>query len=597
MISETCSVCGTGFDVVFRYQMEERNGGFAFYCSQKCLETSQKGGDEHAVTCDGCSKRFTPDLALQVLYLGGKRKYACGLACRSQLVRESQGARLGDMVQTAKAASRPATSPSASDPEQVSPAQSADAMDVRAEGAAGGAGAAGGGMRDSRHTTVRDLRQGVTRAPGATGGPQGNTPNSAKVPVVATGPVSQKVGAAVSVPVAATGPVSSKGAGAGSGPVSGGERGAASGKSVPAPAGPVSSVPPPALQAGKGGSGRAPSGAAETPQSGTRKRGEEAPAVSSRTSGLMSAIRPEGEESAAQGDGAGTVIPVSPLLKGEKRAPDVKPVAPRRIAIFNHKGGTGKTTTAVSVAAGLAAKGKRVLLVDTDAQGNVSVSLGAGSERSLYHVLVMGLRVGDAVKEVRPNLHLLPSNETLAAAELYLAGRQNRDRVLADRLNTAAGDYDYVVLDCSPSLSLMNQNALVFADSVLVPVACDYLSLVGVRQVLKTVKNVNSLLHHPVQIWGVLPTFFDGRAKICNEAVATLKDHFGDKCLPPIRAAIKVKEAPSVGQTIFEYAAGSNAAEDYGVIVDRIIDGAKAENAGGGAREAAERAPAQAASA
>jgi chromosome partitioning protein len=116
----------------------------------------------------------------------------------------------------------------------------------------------------------------------------------------------------------------------------------------------------------------------------------------------------------------------------------------------------------------------------------------------------------------------------------------------------------------------------VFADSVLVPVACDYLSLVGVRQVIKTVKNVNALLHHPVQIWGVLPTFFDSRAKICNEAVATLKDHFGERCLPPIRAAIKVKEAPSVGQTIFEYAAGSNAAEDYGVVVDRILAEAKA---------------------
>jgi chromosome partitioning protein len=192
----------------------------------------------------------------------------------------------------------------------------------------------------------------------------------------------------------------------------------------------------------------------------------------------------------------------------------------------------------------------------------------------------MGLRVSDSVKEVRPNLHLLPSNETLAAAELYLAGRQNRDRVLADRLAPASDEYDYVVLDCSPSLSLMNQNALVFADSVLVPVACDYLSLVGVRQVLKTVKNVNSLLHHPVQIWGVLPTFYDSRAKICNEAIATLKDHFGDKCLPPIRAAIKVKEAPSVGQTIFEYAAGSNAAEDYGVIVDRILGIATAAPAG-----------------
>ena len=286
----------------------------------------------------------------------------------------------------------------------------------------------------------------------------------------------------------------------------------------------------------------------------------------------MAAIRPEATEAPAAKAPTGTVIPLVPPLKGEKKvAEPAFNAQPRRIAVFNHKGGTGKTTTAVSIAAGLASKGKKVLLVDTDAQGNVSVSLGAGSERSLYHVLVMGLQVKDAVKEVRPNLHLLPSNETLAAAELYLAGRQNRDRVLADRLNTAASDYDYVVLDCSPSLSLMNQNALVFADSVLVPVACDYLSLVGVRQVLKTVKNVNSLLHHPVQIWGVLPTFFDGRAKICNEAVATLKDHFGDKCLPPIRAAIKVKEAPSVGQTIFEYAAGSNAAEDYGVIVDRIL--------------------------
>jgi chromosome partitioning protein len=239
--------------------------------------------------------------------------------------------------------------------------------------------------------------------------------------------------------------------------------------------------------------------------------------------------------------------------------------------VFNHKGGTGKTTTAVSVAAGLAAKGKKVLLVDTDAQGNVGVSLGAAAERSLYHVLVMGLRVADAVKQVRPNLDLLPSNETLAAAELYLAGRQNRDRVLQDRLAPAAAGYDFVVLDCSPSLSLMNQNALVFADSVLVPVACDYLSLVGVRQVIKTVKNVNALLHHPVQIWGVLPTFYDARAKICREAVTTLKQHFSERCLSPVRAAIKVKEAPAQGQTIFEYAEDSNAAEDYAAVVQQIL--------------------------
>jgi chromosome partitioning protein len=246
---------------------------------------------------------------------------------------------------------------------------------------------------------------------------------------------------------------------------------------------------------------------------------------------------------------------------------------PRRLAIFNHKGGTGKTTTSVSVAAGLASRGARVLLVDTDSQGNVSVSLGVKAERSLYHVLVMGLRASDAVVPVRPNLDLIVSNETLAAAELYLAGRQNRDRVLQARLSPLFEAYDVIVLDCSPSLSLMNQNALVCADGVLVPVACDFLSLVGVRQVIKTIKNVNTLLHHPVQIYGVLPTFYDARARICRDAVHTLKEHFGDRCLPPIRGAIKLKEAPAQAKTIFEYEGGSNAARDYMKTVDRIMYG------------------------
>jgi chromosome partitioning protein len=392
-ISESCSVCANEFEVQFRYQMEERDGGFSFYCSQRCLEKSQAaGGDTTAMaTCDACAKRFSPDLVSQVLYVAGKRRYACSLGCRNQLLREARGVRLGEIAPRSKAAP----------PEP---------------------------------------------------------------PVERPAPVA----------------------------------------STPAPA--------PAER--------------QAPASGKRPSA----AVPAADAGL-----------------------------------------PRYLAVFNHKGGTGKTTTAVSVAAGLAARGKRVLLVDTDAQGNVGVSLNAASERSLYHVLVMGLRVADAVRTVRPNLDLLPSNETLAAAELYLAGRQNRDRLLHDRLAGAAAGYDYVVLDCSPSLSLMNQNALVFADSVLVPVACDYLSLVGVRQVIKTVKNVNALLHHPVQIWGVLPTFFDARAKICHEAVSTLRSHFGERCLPPIRAAIKVKEAPAQGQTIFEYAAGTNAAEDYAVVVDRVM--------------------------
>ena len=250
---------------------------------------------------------------------------------------------------------------------------------------------------------------------------------------------------------------------------------------------------------------------------------------------------------------------------------------PRRIAVFNHKGGTGKMTTAVSVAAALAAKGKRVLLVDTDAQGNVAASLGIKCEKSLYHVLVMGLPPAEAAIPVRANFDVLGSNETLAAAELYLAGRRERDRVLRERLASTSQLYDVVILDCSPSLSLMNQNALVFAESLLIPVACDYLSLVGVRQVLRTVKHVNQLLHHPVRIGAVVPTMYDARAKICQDSLATLREHFGPLCLPPVRATAKIKEAPANAKTIFEWAGDSNAARDYEVVVDALIQGVGAE--------------------
>src|SRR5260370_7761757 len=117
----------------------------------------------------------------------------------------------------------------------------------------------------------------------------------------------------------------------------------------------------------------------------------------------------------------------------------------------------------------------------------------------------------------------------------------------------------------------MNQNALVFADGVLVPVACDYLALVGVRQVIRTVKNVNQLLHHPVQIWGVLPTFYDSRARICPEALSTMKNHFDERCLLPIRAAMKAKEPPSPGRTIFQYPPASNAPPPSLSVADRML--------------------------
>lgn len=258
--------------------------------------------------------------------------------------------------------------------------------------------------------------------------------------------------------------------------------------------------------------------------------------------------------------------------------------APRVLAVFNHKGGTAKTTTSLTVAAGLASCDRRVLLVDTDAQGNIAVSLDLRPEKTLYHVLVMGQRPTDAIVNVRPNLDVLASNETLAAAELYLAGRQRRDRVLASQLNSLRDHYDHIIVDCSPSLSLMNQNALVFADALLCPVACDYLSLVAVRQVLRTIKQVNRVLGHPVRLWGVLPTLFDSRARVCTDALATLREHFGDRCLEPIRTASRVKEAPSVGRTLFEHAGDTTAAKDYLRVVARLLSEAETSSVGSAER-------------
>ncbi|MGB5809772.1 MAG: ParA family protein [Polyangiales bacterium] len=249
--------------------------------------------------------------------------------------------------------------------------------------------------------------------------------------------------------------------------------------------------------------------------------------------------------------------------------------SPKRIAVFNHKGGTGKTTTSINLAAGLAEAGRRVLLIDADGQGNVGASLGIHGQRSLYHVLVNGAKASDVAVPVREGLDVLTSNESLAAAELFLAERPNRDRIMRERLGDACRNYDTVVVDCAPALSLMNQNAMVYADSVVVPVACDYLSLVGVKQVLRTIRNVRELLQHEVELLGVLPTFFDVRNRISREAILTLRKHFQERCYDPIRINTKLREAPSAKQTIFEYAPKSHGAEDYMRLVHKVTEAAE----------------------
>jgi chromosome partitioning protein len=252
-----------------------------------------------------------------------------------------------------------------------------------------------------------------------------------------------------------------------------------------------------------------------------------------------------------------------------------RPKRARRIAILNQKGGTGKTTTAVNLAAGLAERANEVLLIDTDAQGNVGVSLGVAGEKSLYHVLVDGVEPNDASVPVRKHLDVITSDSTLAAAEIWLA-RQNTDarsKTLTKRLGLTAVSrrYDYVIIDCGPSLNLLNQNALSYVDEVIIPVTCDYLALVGVKQVLRTIKDVERHLGHAVRISAVLPTFYDGRTRLAREVLETLQGHFKHKCLEPIRLNTRLAEAPSHKKTIFEYAPVSHGAADYNRVVDWVL--------------------------
>ncbi len=248
----------------------------------------------------------------------------------------------------------------------------------------------------------------------------------------------------------------------------------------------------------------------------------------------------------------------------------------RKVAILNQKGGTGKTTTAVNLAAGIADRGFETLLIDVDAQGNVGTSLGIRGERTLYHLLVDDkTKPEDVIVPVRGHLDVVTADATLAMAEVFLARVDSgRDRVLADKLAGLRAKYQYIVLDCGPSLSLLNQNALSFADEVLIPVSCDYLALVGVKQVLKTLKDIDKHLGHTVRISGVVPTFFDARTRLAREAVDTLSGHFGERLYEPIRRSTRLAEAPSHRQTIFEYAPDSPGAEDYRRLVARYVAGA-----------------------
>jgi chromosome partitioning protein len=251
---------------------------------------------------------------------------------------------------------------------------------------------------------------------------------------------------------------------------------------------------------------------------------------------------------------------------------------PRVIAFANQKGGVAKTTTTLNLAVAFAERGLRVLAVDLDPQGNLTMSQGMNPdtiERSMFDVLVHRLPITEIV--VRTEIDVAVSSIDLAGAELALSSMIGRERALEKALLPVKSQYDYILIDTPPSLGLLTINALVASNGVIVPVQCEYLSLRGLVQLENTMSMIRENLNPEVRIAGILPTMFDGRTLHSREAIEILEENFGDLVFRTrIRKTIRYAEAPVKGSSILKYDPNGPAAEAYRALAEEVLDGAKA---------------------